>query len=520
MTMGTDDSGATYEPPARGRGLTRRTFVGAAAATAAAAAVPGAALARKPKRKSTGISADRTADVVIVGGGLSGITAADELIKAGHSAIVLEARDRVGGRTWSVPIPGAPQWSFERGGEALLQLQNQTAIVNLAKEVGIAPYQRNDHGNNQYFHNGQHYTWNRDWPLGRTPPDAAALPDLAVAFEKIDQMQRSIPLEQPWTAPNAEQWDSQTFETWKLANTTNADSRALLDVLIRTTLGVEPRDVSLLWMLASLARWNVTPPFGRTKLQQLIETWGAYRFPQGVQNISVRLAERLGFDRRVFLNSPVRQIHQTASEVTAVSDRLNVTAKLAIVATPPCLNAGIMWDPPLTPQRAQLLQRFPQASIIKMHAIYPTAFWKDEGFTGEVISWDGPITFAGSGTPPDGKPGVMVGFVTAHQSRKWIEAPAEQRKQAFLQNLVQYFGPKAASPYAYDEEAWADEEWTRGGFAGLTTPGVLLDYGPAIREPFGRVHWGGTETAIEWTGSMEGAVRRGLEISKEVMAAL
>jgi monoamine oxidase len=173
----------------------------------------------------------------------------------------------------------------------------------------------------------------------------------------------------------------------------------------------------------------------------------------------------------------------------------------------------------LPEQRAQLAQRFPQGAIVKCHAFYDEPFWVQDGFSGEVIS-DRTVRIAGAGTPPDGKPGVMVGFVTGDAARALVQQPPDERRRVVLEDYAAFFGPKALAPWKYIDLAWAAEVWTRGGQTGSAPPGVLLRYGTTIREPVGRIHWSGSETAVEYTGSVEGAIRSGLDTAGQVLNRL
>jgi monoamine oxidase len=225
-------------------------------------------------------------------------------------------------------------------------------------------------------------------------------------------------------------------------------------------------------------------------------------------------------DRRVFINAPVRRIEQDRKGVTVISDRVMARGKRVVVAMAPAVTNFIYFEPELPPQRAQLAQRYPQGSMIKCHALYDTPFWEEEGYTGEVI-WDGePCRYAFPGNPPEGKPGVMTGYIPAHNGRVWSRRTPQERREAVLRNFAEFFGPRALQPFDFREMVWAAEEYTRGGFAGISPPGVLLDFGEDLYTPVGRVHWSGTENAIEWYGTMEGAVRSGLNSAKEVLAVL
>jgi monoamine oxidase len=483
------------------RGITRRGLVGTAAAAGAGAALPGAAAADERRR---GRGRRLRADVVVVGAGLAGLTTADELTRLGHSAIVLEARDRVGGRTWTKRVAGAP---VDHGGQWIGPQQER--IGALASSLGIATFPTFNTGLNVYFQGGSLRTYEGTIP----PASREAIGQIAVALIRLNEMARTVPLEAPWEAPRAAEWDGQTVETWKLANVANAEARLLLDLAIEAVFACEPRDLSLLHALFYIHA-------GET-VEILIGTAGAAqesRLVGGAQLVSRRLARRLG--DAVILRSPVREIAQRRRGVEVESDRATVRAERCIVTVPPALAGRIEYDPPLPGLRDQLTQRLPMGSVIKCHAVYDRPFWRDDGLTGQATSDTGPARITFDNSPPSGRPGVLLGFIEGQEAREWGRRPADARRAAVLQSFVNYFGERARTPRAYVDQNWAEEVWSRGCYVGFAPPGVLLDYGEALRAPVGRIHWAGTETATEWTGYMDGAVQSGQRAAAEVHAAL
>jgi monoamine oxidase len=207
--------------------------------------------------------------------------------------------------------------------------------------------------------------------------------------------------------------------------------------------------------------------------------------------------------------------------VRAYADRgVTVRAKRAIVALPPAFAGRLRYDPVLPALRDQLTQRVPMGSVIKCEAVYDAPFWRDEGLTGQAVSDAEPVRVTFDNTPPDGAPGVLLGFIEGQAAREWGARPAGDRRAAVLENFATYFGDRARSPSAYYEKNWTTDEWSRGCYGGYLGPGVLLDYGRALRDPAGRIHWAGTETSTLWAGYMDGAVRSGRRAAAEVLAAL
>jgi monoamine oxidase len=459
--------------------ITRRGALGAAATGAGVAALPAAAEAHRGRGRRRSLSAD----VVVVGGGLSGLTTARALRAKGHSVYVLEARDRVGGRTWTKKVRGVP---VDFGGQWIGP--GQTRIAALAKAVGVPTFKTYNTGLNVYQRLGALKTYSGAIP----PAEPAAIGDIAVALVALDRMAKEVPLAAPWTAPKG---------------------RLLLDLGIEAVFAGEPRDVSLLHVLFYI--------HSAGSFENLINTAGGAqesRFVGGSQTVSKRVAARLG--HRVLLGTPVRRIVRGRRGVTVESDHAVVHARYCVVTAPPALAARIDYDPILPAVRDQLTQRMPMGSVLKVHALYDRPFWRDDGRTGQATSDTGPVKVTYDNSPPTGPTGVLIGFIEGEEARKWGPRPLAQRRAAVIAQFAKWFGPAAGSPRAYVEQNWMEEEWSRGCYGAWAPPGVLLDYGTALRKPVGRIHWAGTETSTEWCGYMDGAVRSGERVAAEVGALL
>ena len=452
----------------------------------------------------------------MIGAGFAGLTAARELVKKGvKDVVVLEARNRVGGRTWTRRLGGV---DYDVGGQWLKIEPSrfgwaQERITKLAKDVGVETFRTYNEGQNVYYYDGTLQRYDSTGPLGPIPPDPTGAPDAFKAIQQINSMAKQVPLDAPWTADNAVEWDGQTFETWKLANAATPGGRFLLDLGIEAVWACQPRDVSLLHVL-----WYT---HNADTFDNLINTAGGAqdsRFVGGASAVSKRVARALG--KRVVLRSPVRRIVRKGRKVRVESDRAIVVADRVIVTVPPAVAARIEHRPVLPPLRAQLEQRVPMGTVVKCQARYPRPFWRDDGLTGQATSNTGPVKVTFDNSAAGGEPGVMLGFIEGHDAREWSERPAGERRQAVLESFARYFGDAMLKPDFYVEKSWAADEWSAGCYTGYTPPGVLLDYGKALREPLGHIHWAGTETATRWSGYIDGAVQSGERAAAEVIEAL
>ncbi len=464
---------------------------------------------------------------MVVGAGFSGLAAARHLHRAGVEVVVLEARHRIGGRSFTDITPGG--CTIDRGGQWIGPTQDHLAA--LADELGVRRFRTYTTGQGIELRDGS-----RNPYVGLIPtsdPDGAA--EGIAAMLDLDLAALDVPLDRPWEAPDAAALDGRTLASWFDATVESASARAILEVAVKAIFGTGSGELSLLFTLFYLGAGGGLSNLART-------TGGAQesRFAGGSMQLAAGMAAELG--ERVVLGAPVERmayevgalpvdgshVRAVARLVDATRDPadpdaphevLTVEADRAVMALAPALCARIAYSPPLPGGRDQLTQRMPMGAVIKVHALYDAPFWREDGLNGQVVAPGSLMESAFDNSPEDGAHGAIVGFVAGDDCRRSERAGAESRRAAVLAGLERAFGPRAAQPTEYVEQQWNTEPFTRGGPVAVSSPGALTALGPALREPVGPLHWAGTETATKWCGYLDGALSAGIRAADEILAA-
>ena len=346
--------------------------------------------------------------IVVIGAGLAGLAAARRLLDLGVEVEVVEARDRVGGRTeGGITADGTP---VELGGQWLGP--TQTRMYELVDELGLATFPT--------YNTGEHIT-RFAGRTGRLSAHRGAVPrlgpfvlaDLLRGLRRFDAMARTVPLDAPWAAPDASTLDAQTFETWIRANLRTDTGRAYFRIATEAVFSTESSDLSALH-----AAFYAHSGAGLETLVSVDRGAQRDRVVGGTIRISEEMASRLG--GRVRLGCPVRRIEHGDEHVRVeLRDGGVVDGDRAIVTLPPTLAGRLEYAPALPSWRDQLTQRLPAGSVIKFHLVYDEPFWRHDGLTGQAASDTGPVKVTFDNSPPSGSPGILVGFMEANDGRVW-----------------------------------------------------------------------------------------------------
>jgi putrescine oxidase len=444
-------------------------------------------------------------DVVVVGAGIAGLCAATGLAREGRDVVVLEARDRVGGRTENVEIGGQPN---EIGGQWVAPYQSE--LKGLLDELGIELFHSHRTGEHVYVGPNQAVTRysGHDAPLS----DAAGR-SYAAAVERLDELAAQLDPEAPWEHPEALELDSITYEAWLRQEVDDETARDLLRSFLAGGFMTKPaQSFSLLaglWVIA-----------GAGSVDNLFEPdlCLAYRVVGGSQLIALRLAEGLG--DRVRLGAPVRDCRWTDGRVTVEAGATSVEARAAILAVPPNLVSGIRFEPTLPPWRYRLEQHLSQGAVIKCLAVYDTPFWRDEGLSGEGFAPYELVREVYDNTPPSGAPGVLCTFLAGESAEHAGRLSADERRGIVTDGYASFFGEAARDAVDYVERDWSAEEWTRGAYCASFDVGGLSRLGPDLRRPIGPIYWACTDISGVGNMHMEGALRSGRAAAAEVLGAL
>ncbi|GLU58320.1 FAD-dependent oxidoreductase [Microbacterium sp. CnD16-F] len=451
-----------------------------------------------------------TRDVVIIGAGPAGLTAARRLSQTGKTVAVLEARDRVGGRTWSDTIDGS---FLEIGGQWIAP--EQTAIQDLAAELGLELFQRHRDGDSVFIDKeGNRHRFTGDFPV---KPET--LEEMRKLRAELTRLSLEVDPAAPWEHPRAAEYDEITFDAWLRAQSDDAEARLIIGNFISGAMLTKPKhSFSLLQAIF----------FGASagSFENLVDEDILLdkRVVGGMQSVSIRIAEELGSEN-VFLDNPVRELHweDTAegapATVTAITDHLRVSARHAILAVPPNLYSRIQYVPALPRIQQIAHQHHSMGLVIKVHASYDRPFWREQGLSGTGFGYYNVVQDIYDNTNHRDERGTLVGFIVEHDAEKVWALPEDERRETILNSLAEYLGDEARNPLAFYLSDFGAEEWTRGAYGTSYDLGGLSRWGATQNQPVGPIFFASSDIQGFGYQHVDGAVRIGQDTAARILEA-
>ncbi|MGV0350387.1 flavin monoamine oxidase family protein [Corynebacterium guaraldiae] len=487
---------------------------------------------------------ERTVDVVIIGAGASGLMAARTLKKAGKSVCVLEARNRVGGRTWNGKVldDQGTEHFIEIGGQWISP--DQTRLTELVQELGLETFDRYREGKSVYVSpDGTRHEFEGD----TFPTSEETASEMNRLIAELNQLAEEVDVNAPWEHPRAKELDSQSFRDW--LESLSDDFEAIDNISLYISSGMLTKPSRTFSVLQAALMASSAGSFDNLVDENFLLD---KRVAGGMQSVSITMAEELGND--VILSSPVRTLEWATPDpstadapnnveadvrngvdnnggpgaVTAYSDRAVVHAKNAILAVPPNLYNRISYVPPLPREQHVAHQHISMGLVIKVHAVYETPFWREEGLSGTAFGGDRLVAeiydntnygknFAGGEEGKEDAFGTLVGFVSDVYAEEMWALPAEERKERILDAMSIYLGDKVKKPIAFFLSDMAAEEWTRGAYATSYDLGGLSRWGHLQNKPTGPIYYSSSDIAGAGYQHVDGAVRIGEAVAKQIL---
>jgi monoamine oxidase len=444
--------------------------------------------------------------VLIIGGGFSGIAAAKKLAEAGISFLVLEARERLGGRVYTKSF--SEDLYLDLGGQWIGPTQDR--MYQLCEEFGMETFETYDQGKNILDLGGKIRTYS-----GLIPKmDPISLINLDLILKKLERLARQIDINSPWQHPKAADFDAVSLDYFIRKYSYTPSCLEVIRVGCATVFACELNEISLLHALFYIR--------SGTSLETLINIKNGaqqHRIKGGMQPLVEQMA--LPFLDKIRFNSPVLEVEKKGKMIQVRGENFELNTQKLIFAVPPPLLAKIRISPELPVEKRQLLQRYSMGYVGKCFMIYKEPFWRQQGFSGQAVADENsPFQTLFDCSPADGKYGIMMGFTIGNRAKAYFIQSEEERKSQMREVLEVYFGHEAKKPIRYADFTMSDEIWSSGCYAGIMPTGAWTGFQDSYRKPLDPFYFAGTEASPKWNGYIEGAVLAGETASIQVINAL
>lgn len=446
-------------------------------------------------------------DVVVVGAGVTGLTTATRLKAAGLSVLVIEARDKVGGRLWTETIDSV---RVELGGQWVAA--DQDRVLAVLDELGIETFARYRSGSSVYIDlDGQR----RLFQGGTLPVPEGTAREIDRVVAILDQLAAAMDPAAPWAHPEADELDSITFDAWLAAQTDDREARDNIASCAGPAMLTKP--AHSFSALAALALAASVGSFTDLTDENVVLD---LRVAGGLAQIPLGLAADLG--DAVLLSSPVERIDWAADGAAVLASGRIHRARRVVIATPPHVVRKIRISPALPPRHLQLRDQQSIGVVIKVNAVYRTPFWRCAGLSGTALSPYQLVHEVYDNTNDDlgDERGVLVGFVSDVNADRLDALSPDERRKAVLASLAAYFGDEALDPIAYSESPWLADEWIGGAYGTSFDVGSLVRYGRFVHEPVGPLSFGSSDVLGPGYLHVDGGIRIGERLAASILQEL
>lgn len=446
----------------------------------------------------------RNADVCVIGAGVAGLIAADELQNAGLSVDVFEAQAAVGGRVKD--IVGIDNTTVEMGANWFSG--QQSLIKAQIKRFSLETVATHNKGDHLIWWNGKRNTFRGAIPsLG-----ALNNVDIVQGMARFDNAMRRLKNKEPWNE-TLTRYDHLSFGQWIDTTLYTSTGKEFFRMVSEMVFGVESYMVSFLYVLYYASR-----SVSLSSLISVSHGHQEFRFKHGPAQLCELIATSIG-SSRIHLKTPVRSIHVANGYADVETTALVGRYRAVLCAIPPPAVRQILFSPPRPAPRERLLQALPMGRVIKVQAVYEKPFWIEQGLSGQVMSNHYPLSYTIDNSPADLRRGVLAGFVGTSQAQKFMD-PRTDRKTLVADSIDRMFGGRFPKPREVLIEDWAANEWIGGSYGAYFPPGVMSRMGRLLRDQDPPIYWCGAEYAQIHPCQMEGALDSGLRSAKTINAAL